>query len=1042
LPPAPDIARIRQATSAELAQIVANELPSPAWTLVQKLRDEAGTYYNTDAAEARCIAERAIELAELIGEPRALGWGLRTMAEALLYSGRMRDAEEFYDRATQAWRREKAHEALGQLLVGRIHVLSLLGHHDRIPAMAKEARGYLTAANDEVYLAKLAVSLGNAHFQRDAYGPALEEYDNALEIFQRMSVRDELVLSLGINRAVGLTHLHRDQEGLSLYEQLEAEAGEDGFELLQAQIRMNAAHVQAQRAEFEGALRRLPQATNYFRQTNHPAFLASCLLNRAEIYHQLNLHSNALELAEEAAQLFADEGLTYDEALALSQGSLTHLALGQYEEALPRIDRAETLFAQDENTPRAAQMHLISGEALFLQKRFDHAEAHFKDALQTFRTLELHRWEAAACVLGARVFVSRYDDRSVVATDTMGTNSRVREGEALIEQLRQCLVRLPETIYPLQRYRVLEALGELLLVVPRASDTTSTSAKPDAAIESPESVFREALSCLEDVRVRVPTEDSKIAFLEDKTHLYDRLITLEIARHEPDNDRIFEWMERARAQSLWDRLRSPRTYLASADVGTDTSEMEETRKHLSWLHSRLSQLELGTAEERVQAVALRGQLAQTEESWARMLRERTEISGIGVASSAGRALRLDAIRQCLPAGWGWISYHIGDGFSLALIVTRDGVERTSLRADLAACVTSLCNRLDFQWGAAALSSVRKGSVADAPAKPPSLSPHDFAVSRPPGRTHRSGHGQRPHEMLQATTDAILTELYELLWQPLVDIGAPSGLNWVVSPHGPIHRVPIHALRGPSGYLVEEMDIALSPSARVWHELPRSKPLVESDGDSNSPPDPTASSRPARTAWVSGVPSTQLPAVQIEVDRVGRHLSHMQVVKDLRPTHQSFIAEAPRADLIHLAAHGSLRKDNPAFSYVELTDGPLFVHDLSSLQLRPSTVVLTACSSARGSAPAGDEWIGLARGFLQAGANTVVASLWPIQDQPTLELMDLFYLSFRQGYSAPVALGRAMRTLLRTRPHPWHWASFAVLGGVATDGPPSPRDPSE
>ena len=81
----------------------------------------------------------------------------------------------------------------------------ILGHHDRIPAMAKEARGYLTVANDEVYLAKLAVSLGNAHFQRDAYGPALEEYDNALEIFQRMNVRDELVLSLGLNRAVGLS---------------------------------------------------------------------------------------------------------------------------------------------------------------------------------------------------------------------------------------------------------------------------------------------------------------------------------------------------------------------------------------------------------------------------------------------------------------------------------------------------------------------------------------------------------------------------------------------------------------------------------------------------------------------------------------------------------------------------------------------------------------------------------------------------------------------------------------------------------------------
>ena len=166
-----------------------------------------------------------------------------------------------------------------------------------------------------------------------------------------------------------------------------------------------------------------------------------------------------------------------------------------------------------------------------------------------------------------------------------------------------------------------------------------------------------------------------------------------------------------------------------------------------------------------------------------------------------------------------------------------------------------------------------------------------------------------------------------------------------------------------------------------------------------------------------------------LQHVVRHLRVPKTMAHLNPDRSDIFNHTPGAGIVHLAAHGSLRRDNPAYSFIELADGPLYVHDLLHLQLPSSTVVLTACSSARGSAPAGDEWIGLARGFLQAGASTVIASLWPIQDEPTVELMDCFYEELTSGLTAPEALGAAMRRLMRTRPHPWHWASFAVLGGV-------------
>jgi CHAT domain-containing protein len=238
----------------------------------------------------------------------------------------------------------------------------------------------------------------------------------------------------------------------------------------------------------------------------------------------------------------------------------------------------------------------------------------------------------------------------------------------------------------------------------------------------------------------------------------------------------------------------------------------------------------------------------------------------------------------------------------------------------------------------------------------------------------------------------------------------------------MHRLPFPALLGTDGPLTDKTSVRVVPSARIWLEL--QKRLLRTSRRTSH----RAAHRAAPRAYVAGVPSAELPAVEREVVLVGRHLSGWEVVTDLTPTRETLRREGARAGLIHLAAHGSLRKDNPAFSSIQLADGPLFVHDLAGFRLSGTTVVLTACSSGRGAAPSGDEWIGLARGFLQAGASAVVASLWPIEDEATLELMDLFYRGVVAGQDVAEALRRAMVALRGTRPHPWHWASFAVLGG--------------
>ncbi len=959
-------------SDARLELRLAEGFEAEPGALLGALRQEASRHYHTDAAAARRIAERALAVARALRDPLALGWAQRTMAEALLFSGRIAQADAAYVAADRAWLEARADALRGQLLAARTTVLGLLGRMEEVTPTASEAAALLEAAGDRVYLAKLAMNLGSIHFQRDQHAEALAAYERAHDLFRALRVRDETVVGLDVNRAVALTQLDRADEALALFARLERDCAHRGFELLLAQVRMNAGYVHALRGDFDLALQQLGQATAYFRSTDHPAFMGSCLVNRAEIYQQLNLHGEALELCAEAAGLFQTAGLPYDRGLALAQTALTFLAMGNSAPALEPAREASALFRREHNPARVALMTYLGAEALARQGHKARARRRALRAYEAFGQLGLVRWEAAAGALLLR----------------LGDRESPARRRAL---LRDLMNKVPGRLYPLQALALHELLGEV----------EEQAGSPQRAARS----YAQAVLGLESLRARVPTEDSKIAFLRDKAHLYDRLLRIELARPRPRPARLFDWMERARAQSLWDRLREPVHGSArAARLGTAEAE----RRRLSWLHARISRLELGTTEERTRARDLRGKLLRAEQEFERSLRRREEarmrapagaIARRGTALIDAGAAGLEAVARTLPRGWGFLSYHVGSDFALAAGATAAGPFWCRLAPDLSGQLARLAGRLDFQWSAAALASVRHAQAV-----------REALPSASPANAPITSRGSAPDALLRTATDEILEQLYNLLWRPLEAQGLADGLGWIISPHGALHRIPLHALRGPRGYLAEHTPIKLVPSARIRHEVVcRRRP------------------RPRR-AYLAALPTPELPAVAREVERVRMQLPGWEVRVDLAPTRAALEQETAEAGIVHIAAHGELRTDNPAFSSIHLADGPLFVHDLATLRLPGSIVVLTACSSGRGAAPAGDEWIGLARGFLQAGAAQVVASLWPIEDEATTELIEGFYTGVAGNLAPEEALRRAMIALRVSRPHPWHWAAFAVLGG--------------
>ena len=136
----------------------------------------------------------------------------------------------------------------------------------------------------------------------------------------------------------------------------------------------------------------------------------------------------------------------------------------------------------------------------------------------------------------------------------------------------------------------------------------------------------------------------------------------------------------------------------------------------------------------------------------------------------------------------------------------------------------------------------------------------------------------------------------------------------------------------------------------------------------------------------------------------------------------------RADVLHLACHAQFRTDNPRFSALHLLDGALTAEAAESMPLKPGICVLSACETGLADYGEADDMVGLVRSFMAGGAARVVASLWPVDDAVTVDVMGAFYTALRSGQPCAAALQQAQATVRARHPHPFYWSAFSLYGG--------------
>jgi CHAT domain-containing protein len=291
-----------------------------------------------------------------------------------------------------------------------------------------------------------------------------------------------------------------------------------------------------------------------------------------------------------------------------------------------------------------------------------------------------------------------------------------------------------------------------------------------------------------------------------------------------------------------------------------------------------------------------------------------------------------------------------------------------------------------------------------------------------------------HSRSGSSGRAISEELYKSLIEPAEEMTEGKQRICVI-PDGELYSVPFQALVNPESgsYLIEDYTVYIAPSlsalASMRDKETREQPVLLAFGD------PYFSREQAPGTLRSEL--APLPFSGNEVKSIADvYKSRAKVVTGPEASESAFKMLAPDYGVIHIASHGLIDDRNPMHSSIafsetdEEEDGFLEAREVMKMDLNADIVILSACETARGRVTRGEGVKGLLRSFFAAGVPTVVASLWPVEDESTAKLMSEFHRHLRKGKRPADAMATAQRKLLKDDPRfrdSYYWAGFLVYG---------------
>lgn len=959
-----------------------------------------------------------------VGEEREEAEVLRNIGGVYYSLGDAKEALEYYKQALSLCKRVRIRKVEAAVLNDISLAYNYIGEGRKALHSARQALLVSRTLKNSLEEAQALNNIGWAYFAVSQMEQALELFNEALPLRRTLNDRRgqaETLLNLGYTHSV----LKETNRALDFYNQalpLWRAVNDRRGEALTLTAIGNLHNLSGERQE---ALDLYGQATHFFQTMGDRYGEAITLSGFAYTYEKMGEHQKAIEYYTQTLNIFRALDKRSGEAMALNRIGLNHHSLGNYEQALDHSKRALVVSRGLADPLKESYALGAIGKA-------------YESLGKTRKALDIYR--------RTLILNQRGGDKGREA-DTVSNIGHVYEAlsyekkaagyyKQALSLYRQAGERNSEAIALANVARVERDLGNLV---------------------EARSLIEDSLKITESLRTNVASQDLRTSFFASVHQRYEFYTDLLMRFHKQNPTQGFDLAalqasERGRARSALETLAETQADIrGTADPALLERESSLQRTLDAWagrqtrlLSGRHSQTEAAAIGKRISEIT-----TEYEEVKAQIKLTNPRYTALTQPQPAS----VDEIKELLDKDSLLLEYALGDDRSYLWAVTRTEVSSFELpgRAEIEAAARNVYGLLTANQPIQGETfEQRQARVAEANEQLPS---QVAILSRLLLAPVASKLGKQrliivPDGALQYIPFQILTKASDA--KPMgSDFNAQATPRPLVADHEIVNEPSASAL----ALLLSDTTMRKPPSNSV---AVLADPVFELDDPRiRSVPTPDAAAVASQTQRIElqrAVRDVDLTGEGGRIPRLLASRDEAEAIMAVAPWWSALKATgfdasratAMRPDLsdyriVHFATHGLLNNEHPALSGVVLSlvdqkgqpqDGFLRLHEIYNLKLPVDLVVLSACSTGLGKDLRGEGLIGLTRGFMYAGAASVVASMWKVDDEATAELMRYFYRSMlRDGLPPAAALRRAQIAMSQQKrwQSPYYWSGFVIQG---------------
>jgi CHAT domain-containing protein/tetratricopeptide (TPR) repeat protein len=1007
-----------------MVRAVAPTAPTGTYALRIDLRDVA-----TAADKQRLRAERL--LTEGVNLAAKRGAGLQSAIDSFQQAVTLwREIRDRYWEAYTLYRIGVANFSLSRYEPARDYFSQTLAIRKEIKDRAGEGSA-LTA-------------LGNVCGALSRYQEAIEYFDQALPIRRELKDRDGEEATLN-NLANTYRFLSRFEKAIGYYEQSLVISREMKDRINEGAILNNLGGAHESLGRHETALDYYEKALVISREVKDRAGEEARLGNLALVYNRLSRSEEAVQYLRQALAITREVKDRVNEGIVFSNLGQAHIRLGQYEQAAGYYEQG--LAIRREVKDRAGEGLALSGlgEAYYLLKRYEEALACDQQAVVIARDVKNLTGEGTAL------------------TDLGIVYRQLNRYQEAVESFSRALAIVRETKDPGQEETALHQFAIL--------------ERDQGNLAHARELIEESLRVAESTRAGFYSQQLRAfysASVQDSHQFYVDLL-MRINDNRPAGGTADDYVglalqanERSRARTLLELLAEAR---ADIRQGVDPSLLEQERDLKRQLDAEADSRTrlLSRPHSAEQIAALDREINGREDEFQRLQAAIRRRSPHYAALTQPQPLGVPEIQQTLDGDTILLEYALGEerSYLFALTPTSLSSWRLPPRTEIEAGARKLYRLLTARQPRDGETDVqRRARDAEADAK---YRAEAAALSKVLLGPVAAQLGSK--RLLIVAPGALEYVPFTVLPEP-VDSRSPAGNAGTPSPEPPetdpkplivkheIVFLPsasvLAALRTEtSGRLPNARSVAVladpvfsGNDPRVRRGTARSNPTPVSPSSkqgsqeafSNRSIDLEHAVRVVRGSAGGSLP--RLPFSRQEAEAIASTTSDRSVLMALdfdANRNTATAGDLGQYRVVHFATHGLLDTEHPelsglVFSLVDRAgrpqDGFLRLHDIYNMHLPVEVVVLSACQTGLGREIQGEGLMGLTRGFMYAGAERVVASMWQVDDVATSELMKRFYHGmFKAGMTPAAALRAAQVDLLSHKQWqaPYYWGAFVLQG---------------